>query len=158
MNRGELGLWKRSLRPGGRALLPDARSKSNFLAQNRRRIETLASHAAKAPDAPPRVSTSGGNRTPNRRFWRPVLYQLSYARISGSTIPSVQLLLLSRLFMRRVLALASTILLELEAVRSPGLFLNPIVAFSAARAFEPYIFPHQLAPALHPKSESCKTP
>src|SRR5438552_993249 len=25
-------------------------------------------------------STSGGNRTPNRRFWRPVLYQLSYAR------------------------------------------------------------------------------
>jgi hypothetical protein len=21
---------------------------------------------------------SGGNRTPNRRFWRPVLYQLSY--------------------------------------------------------------------------------
>lgn len=26
-------------------------------------------------------NTSGGNRTPNRRFWRPVLYQLSYARI-----------------------------------------------------------------------------
>src|SRR4051794_22173884 len=25
-------------------------------------------------------STSGGNRPPNRRFWRPVLYQLSYAR------------------------------------------------------------------------------
>ena len=25
-------------------------------------------------------STSGGNRTPNRRFWKPVLYQLSYAR------------------------------------------------------------------------------
>src|SRR5262249_53839962 len=29
-------------------------------------------------------STSGGNRTPNRRFWRPVLYQLSYARNSSS--------------------------------------------------------------------------
>src|SRR5947209_8491464 len=28
----------------------------------------------------PLPSTSGGNRTPNRRFWRPVLYQLSYAR------------------------------------------------------------------------------
>ena len=28
------------------------------------------------------VSRAGGNRTPNRRFWRPVLYQLSYARIS----------------------------------------------------------------------------
>ena len=25
-------------------------------------------------------STPGGNRTPNRRFWRPVLYQLSYRR------------------------------------------------------------------------------
>ena len=24
------------------------------------------------------LSTAGGNRTPNRRFWRPVLYQLSY--------------------------------------------------------------------------------
>jgi len=32
------------------------------------------------PDAPAAGSTSGGNRTPNRRFWRPVLYQLSYAR------------------------------------------------------------------------------
>src|SRR5687767_703922 len=30
------------------------------------------------------VHTCGGNRTPNRRFWRPVLYQLSYAR-SGRT-------------------------------------------------------------------------
>ena len=26
--------------------------------------------------------TCGGNRTPSRRFWRPVLYQLSYARKS----------------------------------------------------------------------------
>ena len=28
----------------------------------------------------------GGNRTPNRRFWRPVLYQLSYARKAASAI------------------------------------------------------------------------
>ena len=28
--------------------------------------------------APLSSSRSGGNRTPNRRFWRPVLYQLSY--------------------------------------------------------------------------------
>ena len=27
-------------------------------------------------------STCGGNRTPNRRFWRPVLYQLSYGPTS----------------------------------------------------------------------------
>jgi hypothetical protein len=27
---------------------------------------------------------SGGARTPNPRFWRPVLYQLSYTPINGS--------------------------------------------------------------------------
>ena len=32
-------------------------------------------------------STSGGNRTPNRRFWRPVLYQLSYARSRDEPSP-----------------------------------------------------------------------
>src|SRR5437763_145888 len=26
------------------------------------------------------TGTAGGNRTPNRRFWRPLLYQLSYRR------------------------------------------------------------------------------
>jgi hypothetical protein len=31
-----------------------------------------------------RLYTCGGNRTPNRRFWRPVLYQLSYARSTTS--------------------------------------------------------------------------
>src|SRR5215213_7309608 len=25
----------------------------------------------------------GGNRTPNQRFWRPLLYQLSYAPVCG---------------------------------------------------------------------------
>ncbi len=28
----------------------------------------------------PRSTTPGGTRTPNRRFWRPLLYQLSYWR------------------------------------------------------------------------------
>src|SRR5580704_11253468 len=32
-----------------------------------------ASHAFRRPDG-----RAGGTRTPNRRFWRPVLYQLSY--------------------------------------------------------------------------------
>src|SRR6201995_4370984 len=27
--------------------------------------------------------TAGGTRTPNRRFWRPLLYQLSYCRLSS---------------------------------------------------------------------------
>ena len=34
-------------------------------------------------------STSGGNRTPNRRFWKPVLYQLSYARILEEPIAMI---------------------------------------------------------------------
>ena len=32
-------------------------------------------------------SRSGGNRTPNRRFWKPVLYQLSYAPMARSRAP-----------------------------------------------------------------------
>src|SRR4051794_37763890 len=31
-------------------------------------------------------TTPGGTRTPNRRFWRPLLYQLSYWRKNGSLI------------------------------------------------------------------------
>jgi len=29
------------------------------------------------------TSRAGGTRTPNRRFWRPVLYQLSYCPLQG---------------------------------------------------------------------------
>src|SRR5665811_1887764 len=36
-----------------------------------------ASHAFRRPE-----SRAGGTRTPNRRFWRPVLYQLSYCPLS----------------------------------------------------------------------------
>ena len=39
------------------------------------RIETRANCQKR-----PCRNTSGGNRTPNRRFWKPVLCQLSYAR------------------------------------------------------------------------------
>src|SRR5271166_61730 len=40
----------------------------------------LATRLGRKHQGLPFRSTSGGNRTPNRRFWRPVLYQLSYAR------------------------------------------------------------------------------
>src|SRR5208282_6351581 len=33
-----------------------------------------------------RAGRSGGARTPNPRFWRPVLYQLSYAPIRAPTL------------------------------------------------------------------------
>ena len=36
-----------------------------------------------------RVSRAGGTRTPNRRFWRPVLYQLSYCPLIGEHHPEV---------------------------------------------------------------------
>ena len=43
-------------------------------------VPRLPSPLASHPPHAPRTSASrpGGNRTPNPRFWRPVLYQLSY--------------------------------------------------------------------------------
>ena len=40
-------------------------------------------HARPSPSGPriPAVHRPGGTRTPNRRFWRPVLYHLSYGPI-----------------------------------------------------------------------------
>ena len=112
----------------------------------------LTSHFAKNRAAPD--STSGGNQTPNRRFWRPVLYQLklrSYlsASMIQRTHPLVKSYFLPRVsLVRRVLALAATVLLELEAVRSPGFFLNPIVAVSAPRCI----------PARHIPASACSCP
>ena len=54
-------------------------------------------------------STDGGNRTPNQRFWRPPLYQLSYVRKygkgGGSRTPN-------RLFWRQLLYQLSYALIE----------------------------------------------
>ena len=57
---------------------------------------------------------AGGTRTPNPRFWRPVLYQLSYdpSRESPATAQR-----LPGLLVRRVPAAPSTELPELDAVR-----------------------------------------
>src|SRR5205085_11212995 len=47
-----------------------------------------------------RVGRAGGTRTPNRRFWRPLLYQLSYRPIAVEGCCTVNTLthLASRLF------------------------------------------------------------
>src|SRR4029077_11915289 len=45
---------------------------------NRSSIELLSTSTIKHPK-----TTPGGTRTPNRRFWRPLLYQLSYWRFSS---------------------------------------------------------------------------
>ena len=48
----------------------------------------------RSPPVLPRPGTQssrhrpGGNRTPNRRFWRPVLYQLSYGPLSALPAPA----------------------------------------------------------------------
>jgi hypothetical protein len=41
-----------------------------------------------------------------------------------------------------MLPLAPTIFAEFKAVRTPGLFLYPVIAVAAGGAFEPDIFPH----------------
>src|ERR1700720_3653242 len=50
-----------------------------------------------APKGAPQHGRSGGARTPNPRFWRPVLYQLSYTPnlvpltpLRGTEAPSLQ--------------------------------------------------------------------
>src|SRR6266446_10998832 len=40
-----------------------------------------------APEGAPQHGRSGGARTPNPRFWRPVLYQLSYTPKSNDLEP-----------------------------------------------------------------------
>ena len=50
------------------------------LPRPRRRPGPVSAGTAGGPGRLRAEGTSGGNRTPNPRFWRPVLYQLSYAR------------------------------------------------------------------------------
>ncbi len=93
---------------------------------------------------------SGGTRTPNRRFWKPELCQLSYAPKQtplsqspperGSPAKSSASLTLN--FMGRVLALTLTILRELD-LRGAALNINAsaIVQITTLLALEPHVFP-----------------
>jgi hypothetical protein len=70
---------------------------------------------------------AGGTRTPDPRFWRPVLYQLSYSpaqRDEGT--------LLARLLVHGVRPAPPTVLLELDAVRVVLLVLVGVVIATLA--------------------------
>lgn len=67
------------------------------------------------------ISTSGGNRTPNRRFWKPVLYQLSYARKTACLISltgrqRTAMLLLADFLVNRNLAQFGAVLPAFQSV------------------------------------------
>src|SRR5262245_46618768 len=74
-----------------------------------------------------RLGRPGGTRTPNTRFSRPVLYQLSY----WPTVRSVGLLLL---LVRSVLAAERTELLQLDPLRRLLLVLGRAVVATLALA------------------------
>jgi hypothetical protein len=69
---------------------------------------------------------AGGTRTPDPRFWRPVLYQLSYSptRNEGT--------LLARLLVHGVRPAPATVLLELDAVRIVLLVLVGVIVATLA--------------------------
>jgi hypothetical protein len=127
------------------------------LTADRKRVEAVSTDRE--------LSTSGGNRTPNPRFWRPVLYQLSYARSRsgrGQPVgrPSTReqrpdgrrsrgvhsRLLLSRLLVNRVLPLTSAVLLQLESLGTPCLLGGTVVTLTARGAFQPDVFAHRSQP------------
>src|SRR6266496_2416553 len=100
---------------------------------------------------PRNISSRGGaTRTLNRRFWRPVLYQLSYTPNEGRGVrgegrpsrPSPSSLFLTALFVGRMLAFLAAELLEFEAVGAARLLVRAIIARAAHRAFEPDVFTH----------------
>ena len=61
-------------------------------------------------------------------------------------------LLFARLFVGGMLSLAPAVFLQFKAVGAPGFFLDAIIPFSAGGAFEPDVFPHQLAPSTSRKA------
>src|SRR5438477_12385419 len=54
---------------------------------------------------------------------------------------------LARRLVSRVLALAPAVFLQLQTIGTSGLLLDAIIALPARSAFEPDVFPHDLAPA-----------
>jgi hypothetical protein len=77
------------------------------------------------------IGRAGGARTPDPRFWRPVLYQLSYSPTDTRGERS------ARLLVHSVRPAPATVLLELDAVRVILLVLvRMIVATLALLASE----------------------
>ena len=88
----------------------------------------------------------GGNRTPNPRFWRPVLCQLSYWPVpcaARARWPPGQPLYLLRLPMHRVRATPSAVFLELQPTcRRPLVLGRAVVAPLAVGARQRNDGPH----------------
>ena len=51
---------------------------AHYICQLNRISITVIGHVTKADNCSPKVGRPGGTRTPNARFWRPVLYHLNY--------------------------------------------------------------------------------
>ena len=93
-----------------------------------------------------RNSRAGGIRTPDRRFWRPMLYQLSYCPLQGRrvTLPAALCggLRLSRFLVGRVSAVVRAVLLHLHALAIVDLRLHgDVVAPTALGAFQGDLHP-----------------
>jgi hypothetical protein len=69
---------------------------------------------------------AGGARTPDPRFWRPVLYQLSYSPKKHTRRRS------ARLLVHGVRPAPATVLLELDAVRVVLLVLVGVIVATLA--------------------------
>ena len=77
--------------------------------------------------APMIIGRAGGTRTPDPRFWRPVLYQLSYSPTEHTRRDA-----LARLLVHSVRPAPATVLLELDAVRVVLLVLVRVVVATLA--------------------------
>jgi hypothetical protein len=71
------------------------------------------------------IGRAGGTRTPDPRFWRPVLYQLSYSPTENEGT-------LARLLVHGVRPAPATVLLELDAVRVVLLVLVGVIVATLA--------------------------
>lgn len=76
------------------------------------------------------ICTGGGTRTPNQRFWRPLLYQLSYTRSSLQQIYSF------RFSVKNMLPGPSAIFLKLNSFFGvDSVFVGNINGLSFVRSF-----------------------
>jgi hypothetical protein len=71
------------------------------------------------------IGRAGGARTPDPRFWRPVLYQLSYSPTKNEGT-------LARLLMHSVGPAPATVFLQLDAIRVVLLVLVRVVVATLA--------------------------
>jgi hypothetical protein len=90
------------------------------------------------------IRTCGGTRTPNQRFWRPLLYQLSYTRKNVKCKNRLQSYKpLFGLFVYRALVIARAEFFILNTSRLLTLVLRcRIIALFAFGAFECYDISH----------------